>query len=73
MNDLLLQKAEQWFAELSVRTIACSTCLMVNESDLTQFGTAEEVLAEVRTAVGVNRLYWGERGTDKENLYLQTF
>lgn len=72
MNDLLLQKAEKWFAELSVKTIARPTCLMVNEADLIQFGTPAEVLTEIKSAVGSNRLYWGERGIDRENLYLHT-
>jgi len=72
MNDLLLQKAEKWFAELSVKTVARPTCLMVNESDLSQFGTASEVLTELKTAVGSARLFWGERGTDREHLYLHS-
>lgn len=72
MNDLLLQKAEQWLAELAVKTIARPTCLMVNESDLTQYGTVSDMLIEIRTAVGSNRLFWGERGIDTEHLYLHS-
>ncbi len=73
MNDILLQKAEKWFAELSVKTIARPTCLLVSKIDLEQFGSSNEVLIELRGFVGSNRLYWGEVGIDKENLYLQAF
>jgi hypothetical protein len=72
MNDLFLIKAEKWFAELSVKTIARPTCLMVNRADLEQFGSAAEVLVELRSFLGCNRVYWGEAGIDKDNLYLQS-
>jgi len=73
MNDILLQKAEKWFAELSVKTIARPTCLLVNKVDLEQFGTQTEVLDELRGFLNSKRLYWGEVGIDTENLYLLAF
>lgn len=72
MNDLLLIKAEKWFAELEIRTTARPTCLMVNEADLLQYGTPEVMLEDLRTVAGSRRLFWGERGIDKDNLYLHS-
>ena len=74
MNDLVLQKAEKWFAELGIKTWARPTCLLVSQKGVAEFGTAEEILKELRQSINSKRLCWGVSGiTDDEWLWLQTF
>ena len=74
---MALDRAEKWFNELEIRTIARPTCLMVNRQDITSLcsaGTCEDgydaILKELKSALNSSRFYW--TGRDDEWLYLDT-
>jgi hypothetical protein len=70
MNELL-NKAERWLAELGIRTIARPTCLMVNRDDVTTLGDSNELLKELRSALGTNKFYWAS--FDDNHYYLDVW
>jgi len=71
---MALDRAEKWFNELEIRTIARPTCLMVNRDDIDKlFGIGviyETVLTELKNGLGYTRYYWTNK--DSEWLYLET-
>lgn len=70
MNELL-NKAERWLTELGIRTIARPTCLMVNRDDVTTLGDSNELLKELRLALGTNKFYWAS--FDDNHYYLDVW
>jgi hypothetical protein len=74
MNNVQLDKAEKWFSELEIRTMAHPSCLWVNRDDIDKlFGIGviyDEVLKELKSALGYTRFFWS--GKDGEWLYLET-
>jgi hypothetical protein len=78
MNDLLI-KAEKWLTELGIRTTDRQTVLGVNRDDMASLGatgeipetTYDNILRELRSAIGSNKFFWG--GKDDDWLFLETF
>lgn len=56
--NMALSKAAVWLTELGVRTNSEQTHLAVNRGDLASFGTEAELLAEIKSATGSQRLFW---------------
>ena len=50
MNTILVQ-LEKWLTELGISCQKQSTCLMVSRDGIANFGTIDEMLAEVKTSV----------------------
>ncbi len=50
MNTLLVQ-LNKWLSELGIETKEQGTCLMVSRDGIANFGTIDEILAEVKTSV----------------------
>jgi len=74
---MALERAQKWFSELDIRTIATPTCLKVNRNDLLILDSTQlpEVaydfmLKELKSALGYTRYYWADK--DDEWLYLET-
>jgi hypothetical protein len=69
MNELLI-KAEKWLIELGIRTVS-GKCLHVNRDDITILGDANELIKNLRSALGTNKFYWAS--FDDNNYYLDVF
>jgi hypothetical protein len=69
--NALLEKAEKWLNELGVQTSSHQTYLMVNRTDVEQFGQPDEVVKELQSFLGSKRVYWGYK--DDVYLHLEMF
>jgi hypothetical protein len=73
MHNLLIAAAK-WLKDLDVKTEECGTLLRVNRGDLAAFITGtpdeqcDEVLKELREAIGTKKLVWGSRTEEWANL-----
>ena len=62
MNTTLAQ-LEKWLSELGITCQARPTCLMVSRDGIANFGTNDEILAEIKTSIS-KRVFISYRGTD---------
>ena len=74
MNNNALERAQKWFHELEVQTIATPTCLMVNRNDIDNlFGVGviyDTVLMELKKGLDYSRYCWTYK--DDNWLHLET-
>jgi hypothetical protein len=74
MNDILKQAAE-WFLSLGIDVDPRQDFVIVPRNMVETLGTPDEVLKELRSALGTNKLYWSkwDDHRDKEWLKLECF
>ena len=79
MNNTNLNAAEKWLTEMGIQTIARSTYIMVNRTDMMNVGGSDgtdetlihaDVISALKRAVST-KLFWN--GKDDNYLYLDSF
>lgn len=71
MNNLLLERAEQWLNGLEIRTERTNSALKVSRDSIENWPTdPDSLLGELKKELGP-RLYWGSK--DDNWLYLESY